>query len=122
MSTDYLLARKQSEVNDGFDSPTSPTSTQPRSNPLATKVTSILSTSYADSDIRDALALLDRRGIENSAETRRQLRLDVQKEVIQSNGDIIREFSHVAEVRVITPVFLDNVNKFISNSNVLVLP
>jgi hypothetical protein len=65
---------------------------------LTTKVTSVLSASYADSDIRDALNLLDKRGIQNSSETRRQLRLDVQKEVIESNGDIIREFGHVAEV------------------------
>lgn len=65
---------------------------------MTTKVTSVLSASYADSDIRDALNLLDKRGVQNSSETRRQLRLDVQKEVIESNGDIIREFGHVAEV------------------------
>jgi hypothetical protein len=65
---------------------------------LTTKVTSVLSASYADSDIRDALNLLDKRGVQNSSETRRQLRLDVQKEVIESNGGIIREFGHVAEV------------------------
>jgi hypothetical protein len=58
----------------------------------------VLSASYADSDIRDALSLLDKRRLENRPETRRQLRLDVQKEVIESNGDIIREFGHVAEV------------------------
>lgn len=98
MTTDYFLARKQSGLSDGIESPTSPTSAQPRSNPLATKVTSVLSASYADSDIRDALSLLDVRGIQNNSETRRQIRLDVQKEVIESNGDIIREFGHVAEV------------------------
>lgn len=101
MATEYFqssLARKQSGLVDGLDSPTSPASTQPRNNPLATKVTSVLSASYADSDIRDALNLLDKRGVENNPETRRQLRLDAQKEVIESNGDIIREFGHVAEV------------------------
>jgi hypothetical protein len=99
MTTDYFLTRKQSTGNDGIETPTSPTSIQTRSNPLATKVTSVLSASYADSDIRDALSLLDIRGIQNSSETRRQIRLDVQKEVIESNGDIIREFGHVAEVQ-----------------------
>lgn len=84
-------------MSDGGDSTTPPAGAQPRSNPLATKVTSVLSASYADSDIRDALNLLDIRGIQNSSETRRQIRLDVQKEVIESNGDIIREFGHVAE-------------------------
>ena len=101
MTSDYFVTRKSSGLADGFDSPTSPTSPQAlRNNPLSSKVTSVLSASYADSDIRDALSLLDERNLENSAETRRQLRLDVQKDVIESNGDIIREFGHVAEVRV----------------------
>ena len=58
----------------------------------------MLSTSYADSEFREALVLLDERGISNSAETRRQLRLDIQKEVIDSNGQIINEFGRVADV------------------------
>jgi hypothetical protein len=98
MTTDYFLTRKQSGLSDAVNSPISPASSQARSNPLTTKVTSVLSASYADSDIRDALNLLDKRGVQNTSETRRQLRLDVQKEVIESNGDIIREFGHVAEV------------------------
>ena len=68
-------------------------------NPLSSKVTSVLSSSYADTEFREALALLDERGVSNTAETRRQLRLDVQKEVIDSNGEIIDEFARVAEVR-----------------------
>lgn len=68
------------------------------SNPISAKVTTVLSTSYADSEFRDALTLLDERGVSNSAETRRQLRLDVQKDVIESNGQIITEFGRVAEV------------------------
>ncbi|KAK5625551.1 hypothetical protein RRF57_001267 [Xylaria bambusicola] len=67
-------------------------------NPISSKVTSVLSTSYADSEFREALVLLDERGISNSAETRRQLRLDVQKEVIDGNGQIINEFGRVADV------------------------
>lgn len=99
MSSDYFVTRKLSGLGEGNESPTSPSSPQAvRSNPLAAKVTGVLSASYVDSDIRDALSLLDKRGIENSAQTRRQLRLDVQKEVIDSNGDIIRQFGQVAEV------------------------
>jgi conserved oligomeric Golgi complex subunit 6 len=98
MTTDYFLTRKQSGLSDVVESPVSPANSLARSNPLTAKVTSVLSASYADSDIRDALNLLDKRGIQNSSETRRQLRLDVQKEVIESNRDIIREFGHVAEV------------------------
>ncbi|CAJ2508736.1 Uu.00g137620.m01.CDS01 [Anthostomella pinea] len=67
------------------------------SNPLSSKVTTVLSNPYADSEFRESLTLLDERGIGNSAETRRQLRLDVQKDVIESNGEIIKEFGRVAE-------------------------
>lgn len=67
-------------------------------NPLSSKTTTVLSSSYADTEFREALALLDERGILNTAETRRQLRLDLQKEVIDSNGEIIDEFAKVAEV------------------------
>jgi hypothetical protein len=58
----------------------------------------VLSASYADLDIRDAVETLDARGIRNTAETRRQLRLDVQKEVIQCNGEIVKDFGEVADV------------------------
>ncbi|KAH6653740.1 oligomeric Golgi complex subunit 6 [Truncatella angustata] len=66
-------------------------------NPLNSKVTSVLSTSYADAEFRDALTLLDERGVTNNADARRQLRLDIQKDVIESNGEIITEFGRVAE-------------------------
>lgn len=66
-------------------------------NAFSSKVTAVLATSYADSEFRDALSLLDERGIINSAATRRQLRLNIQKEVIESNGDIISEFGKVAD-------------------------
>ncbi|TGJ80236.1 hypothetical protein E0Z10_g8513 [Xylaria hypoxylon] len=80
-------------------------------NPISSKVTSVLSTSYADSDFREALALLDERGISNSAETRRQLRLDVQKEVIDSNGQIINEFGRVADQLRRIGATIDKLNK-----------
>ncbi|KUI62232.1 Conserved oligomeric Golgi complex subunit 6 [Cytospora mali] len=67
------------------------------SNPFSSKVTAVLATSYADSEFRDALSLLDDRGISNSAATRRQVRLQLQKEVIDSNGDIIAEFGRVSD-------------------------
>lgn len=120
MTSEYFDTRKSSGLGDGFDSPTSPLNPQAlRNNPLSSKVTSVLSASYADSDIRDALSLLDIRKLENNAETRRRLRLDVQKQVIESNGDIIREFGHVAEVCSYDFVIFD-VLIISSNSNVLV--
>lgn len=68
-------------------------------NPFSSKVTTVLATSYADSEFRGALSLIDDRGHTNSAATRRQVRLQLQKEVIDSNGNIIVEFGRVADVR-----------------------
>lgn len=70
----------------------------PRQSALSNKITSVLSTSYADLDIRDTLEILDRRGFQNTSVARRQLRLDVQKEVMDCNAEIIRDFGQVAEV------------------------
>ncbi|KAI1371025.1 oligomeric Golgi complex subunit 6 [Hypoxylon crocopeplum] len=81
------------------------------SNPLSSKVTSVLSTSYADAEFRESLALLDERHISNNAETRRQLRLDVQKEVIDSNGKIVTEFGRVAEQLRRIGTTIDKLNK-----------
>ncbi|TVY40221.1 Conserved oligomeric Golgi complex subunit [Lachnellula occidentalis] len=114
MTSDYFLARKTSglSLGESNEPPGSPTSPQAlRTNPLSSKVTSVLSASYADPDIRDALSLLDTRNVENNAETRRRLRLDVQKEVIESNGDIIREFGHVAEQLKRIGITIANLNE-----------
>lgn len=69
-----------------------------RSNALSSRITSVLSTSYADLDLRDALETLDSRGFINTADSRRNLRLDLQQEVIQCNGEIIKDFGDVAQV------------------------
>ncbi|UNI17330.1 Golgi transport complex subunit 6 [Purpureocillium takamizusanense] len=66
-------------------------------NPLAAKLSAILSTSYSDAEFREALALLDKRGAGNDARTRRHIRLDVHKEVISSNSLIVDEFGRVAD-------------------------
>ncbi len=101
MTNDYSVRRPS--TSDGFESSsgnlTSPNTSfgSSRLN-LSSKFSSVLSASYADLEIRDALNLLDERGVESNAETRRQLRLDIQKDVIDSNGDIIQEFGLVAEV------------------------
>jgi len=124
MSTDYFIAGKLSGTGGVGETPTSGTpSPALRSNALSSKVTSVLSSAYTDPDIRDALALLDTRGLENSPETRRQLRLNVQKDVIQSNGDVIREFGHVAEAcRSVQPQLTLKLTTILSNLNALALP
>lgn len=90
--------------NPTVSSPLSPP-TQ-RSTALTNRLTAVLSASYADSDIRDSLETLSLKGIHNSAETRRQLRLDVQKEVVDCNAEIVKDFGKVAEVRLL--MFLGN--------------
>lgn len=69
-----------------------------RSSALANRVSSVLSGSYADADLREALQTLDQRHVHNTAETRRQLRLDVQREVVECNGAVVRDFGRLAEV------------------------
>ena len=87
------------DLSESFDDKLAVTSTPQRSNALANKLSSVLSASYADSEIRDALRILDDKQVRNTAEARRRVRLDVQKEVIERNGDIIKDFGQVAEVR-----------------------
>lgn len=100
MSAGYFQDRATPASQDVF-SPASPSigTTSRGANALSSRITSVLSASYADLEIRDALETLDSRGVQNSAETRRQIRLDVQKEVIQCNGEIVKDFGEVAEVR-----------------------
>lgn len=58
----------------------------------------MLSASYVDGEIRDALETLDKRGFVNEAEKRRLLRLEVQGEVIEANAAVVKDFGKVAEV------------------------
>lgn len=110
MSSESPISPGQVPVRSSIDSfpgsvPQTPTtaSSFKGSNPFSSKVTAVLATSYADSEFRDALTLLDDRGISNSAATRRQVRLQLQREVIDSNGDIIAEFGRVADVSLNHP-------------------
>ena len=91
---------------------TGPTFVKGAANPLSSKVTSVISASYADTEFRDSLALLDDRGVHSTAETRRRLRLDLQREVIDSNGEIIDEFAKVAQVRLAVERLLMNMSEF----------
>ncbi|CAA9956848.1 component of oligomeric golgi complex 6 [Pyrenophora teres f. maculata] len=98
MSVSYFQDRANPATQNGL-SPSTPSvgATSRGTNALSTRITNVLSASYADLEIRDALETLDARGVQNTAETRRQLRLEVQKEVIQCNGEIVKDFGQVAE-------------------------
>lgn len=69
-----------------------------RGNALSNKLTSVLSSSYADSEIRDALRLYDSRYGQDEADTNHDLKYQAQKEVIEANARIVDDFSKVAKV------------------------
>ena len=73
-----------------------------RSLALTQKLTGILSVSYADSEIRDALRLLDLKNVQNTPDLRRSIRFDLQKDVIECNASIVQNFGQVAEVGSLT--------------------
>lgn len=70
-----------------------------RSNALSNRLTNVLSSSYADTEIRDALRLFDVRYGDKEIEHELDLRYETQKEVIEANARIIDDFSKVAQVR-----------------------
>ena len=78
-------------------SPTAQITSSSRSNALTSRITTVLSASYADHEIREAIETLDSRGFVNTQDTRRDLRLDLQQDVIACNGEIIKDFGEVAD-------------------------
>lgn len=88
------------DVTDDYDDGRTASSVTQRNHNLSNKLMSVLSASYADSEIRDALRQLDATHTRNTSEVRRGLRFDVQKEVIDCNSRIIDDFGAVAEVRL----------------------
>ncbi|KAF2796533.1 oligomeric Golgi complex subunit 6 [Melanomma pulvis-pyrius CBS 109.77] len=116
MSAGYFQDRSTPASQDVF-SPASPSIgiTSRGANALSSRITSVLSASYADLEIRNALETLDSRGVQNSAETRRQIRLDVQKEVIQCNGEIVKDFGEVAEQLKRIGAAISSLNKYCSD-------
>lgn len=93
----------------------SDTAASQRSSALANKLSSVLSASFADPEIRDALQSLDDRNVKNTPRTRRQLRLDVQKDVIAQNSKVIQEFGQVAEVCLVQRGREPSLKRVVSN-------
>lgn len=93
-----------SDILDSYDDRLALSSLPQRSSALSNRITSVLSASYADAEIREVLRTLDAKNMQNSAENRRRLQLDVQKEVLECNGGVVKEFGHVAEVGSIRTV------------------
>lgn len=70
-----------------------------RGNALTNKLTRVLSSSYADTEIRDALRLFDARYGHKGGDDDLDLRYEAQREMIEANAQIVNDFSRVAEVR-----------------------
>ncbi|KIY03175.1 uncharacterized protein Z520_01642 [Fonsecaea multimorphosa CBS 102226] len=105
MATPFLTSLDGLTSPSGLDSPVTPGGvvgadglpSSKRSTALTAKLTSVLSASYADYETRDALRLLDERGVQNDEDTRRNLKANAQKEVIECNARIVDDFGLVAE-------------------------
>ena len=97
------MAIDPDDFADVFDEKASPHPGSQKSNALTNKISTVLSQSFADSEIRDALQTLDSQEAKNSAEFRRGLWMKVQGEVIQRNSDIIQDFAPVANVGLHLP-------------------
>lgn len=68
------------------------------SNPLLSRVTEVLSTSYADAEFRQTLQLVDERQVHSDSKARRGLKLALHRELLEQNASILREFGKVVEV------------------------
>ncbi|TGZ80266.1 oligomeric complex COG6 [Ascodesmis nigricans] len=79
------------------------------------RLASVLSAAYSDSDIRDAVAILDARFVENTPESRRLLRAGVQADVINSHAQIVRDFAGVSERLARIGGALKSINDLISD-------
>jgi len=82
------------------DGPGSDGNSTRRGNALSNKLTRVLSSSYADVEVRDALRLYDGRYAHGQDEVDRDLDLkyEAQKEVIDANARIVDDFAKVAKV------------------------
>ncbi|RMZ83217.1 hypothetical protein DV738_g1289, partial [Chaetothyriales sp. CBS 135597] len=78
---------------------------------LSTKLATVLSSSYADSEIREALRLLDLRQGADHENIRHNLKASVQKEVIDANARILDDFGQVAEQLKRVGVLIETLNK-----------
>jgi conserved oligomeric Golgi complex subunit 6 len=85
-------------ANDGLLSPADDGSSSKRANALSTKLTTVLSTPYADSEIREALRLFDLQNLGADEQNGRNLKALAEKEVIDANARIVDDFGSVAEV------------------------
>ncbi|KPI42984.1 Conserved oligomeric Golgi complex subunit 6 [Cyphellophora attinorum] len=84
---------------DGLLSPEGDGSSVRRANALSARISTVLSTSYADTEIRQALRLFELRqtqGGSNASYGSSDLKALAEKEVVDSNAQVVDDFGHVA--------------------------
>ncbi|ETN46641.1 uncharacterized protein HMPREF1541_00827 [Cyphellophora europaea CBS 101466] len=97
---DAYLSGIDGPDGDGLGSPLSPGEdgiTSRSANALSTKLATVLSASYADSEIREALRLFDIRDVQSEYQKSQTLKSIAEKEIIDANARIVGDFGHVAE-------------------------
>ncbi|RMZ75604.1 hypothetical protein DV737_g5215, partial [Chaetothyriales sp. CBS 132003] len=82
-----------------------------KANALSTKLATVLSSSYADSEIREALRLLDLRQGAHHDDIKHNLKANVQKEVIDANARILDDFGRVAEQLKRVGALIESLNR-----------
>ncbi|PHH58475.1 hypothetical protein CDD81_5711 [Ophiocordyceps australis] len=65
--------------------------------PLGARIAHVLSASYSDTEFSQILQLLDESPLRNDAATRRQIRLQAERRVIDYNGAALDNFERVAQ-------------------------
>lgn len=98
---DTYISGLDSLSRDTLDSPLSPGEegfATKRATALSTKLATVLSASYADSEIREALRLFDIRDVQPGEWSSHNLKALAEREVIDANARIVDDFGHVAEV------------------------
>jgi conserved oligomeric Golgi complex subunit 6 len=116
MSAPYLDAVPlPTSLDSPLESPSDGLPASKRTNTaLTTKLTAVLSTSYADHEIRDTLRLLDARtsdgAPQNGDSLRRNLKANAEREVIDINARIVDDFGAVASQLKRVGALLDSLN------------
>lgn len=98
---DNYFSSLDSLSRDTIDGPFSPSEegvASKRATALSTKLATVLSASYADSEIREALRLFDLRDVASGEGSTYNLKALAEKEVIDANARVVDDFGHVAEV------------------------
>jgi conserved oligomeric Golgi complex subunit 6 len=86
---------------DGLLSPEGDGSSVKRANALSARISTVLSTSYADTEIRQALRLFELRHSQGGSDASygsSDLKALAEKEVVDSNAQVVDDFGHVAAV------------------------